>query len=505
VLLAALAGSARAEEPPAGATRETRRFALVIGNNTPPHPGLAPLHYADDDAVRWAVLFDALGGDVEVLTQLDAESARLYGPLAFHPTPPSREAVKAAVTLLAARVAAARAQGARTVFYFVYAGHGDVEDGQGYLALTDGRFTRADLGPSVLTPLGADTNHIIIDACRASSFLGNRGPGGERRPWQDAYFAPNAPRLPNTGFLLSSSSSGLSHEWEEFQAGVFSHEVRSGLMGAADANGDGVITYAELTGFVRLANLSVANERYRPRIVARTPAGGDAILVDLRSARAGSLSLGPVPSAAHEVLEDRAGVRWADFHPGAEARVRLILPRPSWNAEGFYLRSLSDESEYAIPSGRDVQLAALAPQPSRALRRGALTDAFTHLFELPFDQSALDHQAVELGIRADVDAGTPGTDLIARPRAAKKIAGIAGLLTGAAALGIAASLVVSALDIQHQAQQASGLERVRLDDQIDSRNHWAVATAVGGGVLVAAGLALLLWHNRGGEPPADLW
>jgi hypothetical protein len=501
-LLAAMSGIARAQgvTPPPTA-RPAHSFALVIGNNMPPHDGLPRLRYADDDAVRWAVLFDALGADFEVLTELDAESAHLYGPLAFRPGPPSREALRSAVGRLATRVAAAHAHGERAVFYFVYAGHGDVEDGRGYLALTDGRFTRSDLD-SVLAPVGADTNHVIIDACRATSFLGNRGPGGERRPWQDAYFAPNAPRLARTGFLLASSANGLSHEWEEFQAGVFSHEVRSGLMGAADANGDGLVSYTELTGFVRLANLPVNNERYRPSIVSRTPAGDDGVLLDLHAARAGSLTLAPPPpGVAHELLEDHAGVRWADFHPSPAGRVRLILPRPSWSTDGFYLRSLADDGEYAVPAGRDVTLRDLEARPSRAQRRGALNDAFTHLFDLPFDAAALEIVTLDVDVRAEASPTAPATSR------ATKIAGVSALAAGGASLGAAAGFFAAAVGAQRDAQNApNGVERARYNDEIDARNRWATITAVGGGVLAALGIGLLIWHrHRLTDQTLGLW
>ncbi|HTA17683.1 MAG TPA: caspase family protein, partial [Polyangia bacterium] len=491
-----------ADEGRGASTGSTRRFALVVGNNLPPHAGLARLRYADDDAVRWAVTLDALGADVEVLAELDDESRQLYGPLSFKPSPPTSAELSAAVGRLAARVSAARSAGAHVILYFVYAGHGDVEDGHGYVALADGRLTRDELGTIVLARLGADTNHVIIDACRASSFLGDRGPGGERRPWQDAYFAPNAPRIPHTGFLLASSSSGLSHEWEEFQAGVFSHEVRSGILGAADANGDGLVTYDELTGFVRLANLPIKNERFRPQIVSRRPAESD-VLVDLRAARPGSLTLDATQASAHELLEDRAGVRWADFHLGASARIHLILPSPAWSSEGFYLRSMANDREYAVPAGRDVRLADLAATPERASRRGALTDAFTHLFDLPFDQGALDLLNADAALRVDAHPSAPDSDWWTSRSA--KIAGIAATAAGGASLAVAGGFSLSALGVQHTADHATGAERVGYNQEIDSRNRWAAATAVGGGLLVAAGIGLLLWRRHAIDSAPSLW
>ena len=53
----------------------------------------------------------------------------------------------------------------------------------------------------------------------------------------------------NVGLLLSTSSARESHEWSGFESGVFSHEVRSGLYGAADADGDGRVSYAEIAAF----------------------------------------------------------------------------------------------------------------------------------------------------------------------------------------------------------------------------------------------------------------
>jgi hypothetical protein len=500
-LVLALCATAKVNAAPAAA-RETRRFALVIGNNEPPRADLPRLRYADDDAVRWAVLFDTLGAQVEVLTELDSESRQLYGGVVPPMTPPSRAAVDGAVARLAGEIAVARAGGAHVVFYFVYAGHGDVEDGKGYVALTDAHFTREDLSTRVLRAVHADTNHVIVDACRASYFLGSRGPGGERRAWQDSYFRPHEPGLDNTGFLLASSSSGLSHEWEEFQSGIFSHEVRSGLMGPADANGDGLITYRELTGFVRLANRPVRNERFRPQIVSRVPAGGDDVLLDLRDAHAGSLALGrlvgtPAPepsSSSHLILEDRAGVRWVDFHPGAAGAIRVILPRASWNGPGFYLRSLATNLEYSVPAGADINLAELTPRAPSLLHRGAIHDAFTHLFELAFDQAALDALPFDEELSERASPTPPGADL-SRWRRISKPAAIGAVVIGGVSLAAAGALAISSARLHDQAVGANGAERAQLNSEIGTRNQWTALAGIGGAVLTLAGVGLFLWRR----------
>ncbi|HET6149053.1 MAG TPA: caspase family protein [Polyangia bacterium] len=473
-----------------------RRFALVIGNNFPPRVDLPRLRYADDDAVRWTVLFATLGAEVETLTELDAESRLLYGDAVPAGRAPSRAELGAAVERIAVQVAAAHAQGARAVFYFVYAGHGDVEDGQGYLTLSDARFSRADLATLVLERAHADTNHVIVDACRASYFLGNRGPGGERRPWQDPYFNPGAAPLPHTGFLLSSSSSGLSHEWEEFQAGIFSHEVRSGLLGAADANGDGRISYAELTGFVRQANRPVRNQRFRPHIVARAPEGSDGVLLDLRDARAGSLAIVPTGPTSHQMLEDHAGVRWADLHPGANGPVRLILPQAAFNGPGFYLRSLASNTEYAVPAGGDVKLADLPAQAPSLLRRGALHDAFTHLFELPFDQAALDALRLDPEPVDLFTVDSPGADLAPSParRPIARRAAVGLTIAGGVSLATSATLAILGARLRDSAGGKSGTDRARINQQIEDRNRWSAIAGIGGAALAAAGVGLWLWR-----------
>src|SRR5205823_4850087 len=151
------------------------------GHNEPPHPGLPRLRYGDDDAVRWAILLGTFGARVELLATLDAESRQLYGDRAPAMRRPGREEVRAAMARLSAAVRAAHGEGARTVFYFVYAGHGDVENGEGYVTLADGRLYRRDLEDMILGASGADTNHVVVDACRSYYLVYDRGPGGTRR------------------------------------------------------------------------------------------------------------------------------------------------------------------------------------------------------------------------------------------------------------------------------------------------------------------------------------
>jgi hypothetical protein len=495
----ALAGGGRAVASPKVALTDgasVKRFALVVGSNSPPRPGFATLRYADDDAVRWAVLFQTFGAEVELLTDLDADSERLYGADAPAHRSPTHAEVMQAMARLRGAIDRARAEGARTAFYFVYAGHGDEEDGEGFVGLADGRLLRREIEEGILAVSGADTNHVIVDACRSYYIAYDRGPGGTRRPWLEPYFnTGTAARLRNTGFVLASSSGGPTHEWEEFQAGIFSHEVRSGLLGGADANGDGRITYAELAAFVRVANQAVRNDRYRPEILARAPSDGDDVLVDVRDAVAGRVRFGP-GLAGRQVLEDGLGVRWADVHPGPLQSLTLALPAEPWGNHELFVESLASNTEYRLTEGADVDLSREAAQPRSLLARGALHEAFALLFALPFDVSAVtgapepDATVVSSG-GADLRPERPFWTRSAR-RTTAVVTGAAGI----GALAVAGGLAWSAVGLHQEAESSNGSQRAVLNDELTGRNTWITGTLAAGLVLTATAAALLLWNRQ---------
>ncbi len=214
---------------PAAPAVADRTFALVIGVNRAPRAGVSPLKYADDDAVLFHALMSTMGRSV-LLASPDADTRRMHKGLA-EARRPTRKNLKASIDLLLGQVARSRAAGERPVFYFIYSGHGDVKNNQGFLVLDDGVFTSRDLETLVLKRSRAVANHVIIDACKSYYMIFPKRAGGERRRVDRPFYRARslAKMFPDTGFLLSTSSGRSSHEWEAFQAGVFSHEVRSGL------------------------------------------------------------------------------------------------------------------------------------------------------------------------------------------------------------------------------------------------------------------------------------
>jgi hypothetical protein len=478
LVLAALTATAPAAGPVAPAM-PLQRFALVVGHNQPPRPELPRLRYGDDDAIRWAMLLRTYGADVEILTALDDDSQRLYGDRLPPLATPTRDELIAAMERISTAIAAARASGARTVFYFVYAGHGDVENGEGYVALAGGRLTRRDLETQILAVSGADTNHVVVDACRSYYFVYDRGPGGTREPWKSPYFVSGAAaRFRNTGFLLASSSEAPTHEWEEFQSGIFSHELRSGLLGSADIDNDARISYDELAAFVRVANRPIRNAKYRPEFVARPPASGDRVFLDLGDAAGGTVDTARQPSARY-LLEDDLGVRWADLHPAHP--VILRLPVTPWRPAHFFFRRWGAEQEYRIPAGRTLSLSGQRLVPAATLARGAAHEAFAQLFAEPFDER-------------------PTVDLSARPapppppsRALRTVSWVT-LAAGTSALLTSGALTLAGLSQRQQAR--TGEDRAAYNRRIETMSTWRNVTGIAGAALVASGAAMFFLDRR---------
>ncbi len=481
-------------------------FALVIGSNVSVDAELPALTYADDDAARYVDLFRLLGARTYLLTRPDANTARLHAQATAEAQPPRLAELDQALAHAAADVAQARARHVETVFYFLYAGHGSVRNGEGYLGLEDTRLSGHDLATKVVSKIGADHFHFIIDACDSYLVAYPRGPGGARRPAEPLRDVHGLGDDPRVGLLLSSSSHRESHEWDGFQAGVFSHEVRSGLYGAADADGDGLVSYREISAFVARANAAIPNERFRPQVHARAPKDNDSLLaIGHRLGRRLEID---GQHAGHYVVEDARGVRLAETHTSPGTKVRLIRPAPSGRE---YVRRLDDDTEFVLPPDREiVALADLAPEQPRARTRGAAHDAFDLVFTLPFDEKTVE------GYVAHEPETTPGpdgidSDTFGRPGAAadhagdgggnggpsaKKVIGFGALGLGAVAVAIGATYgVLGAGESDGASPGESQRDAASRNDRI-ARDRTASIVGLGaGGALIATGVVVLLWPS----------
>lgn len=448
------------------------RFAVVIGNNRAEGSGEAILRYADDDAAATHQLLSEAGVRSVLLTTLDADTQGVNAAL----RPDGHATWSALSSALDALYQRMREEKGGSELLLFYSGHGDVAQGEGYILLEDRRVTRRMLY-QLLARSPAQRNHVIVDACKSYFLAFERGPGGERTDYPHSFREAQIPaRLANTGFILSTSSDRDSHEWERFQAGIFSHEVRSALRGAADLDHDGHINYAELSAFLAAANEGIRNRRFRPDFAVRPPAselGADVLVWQGEAAMSVTGGLG------HLYVETAAGVRLLDAHASEEQRLNLHLPKE----RPLFVRRADDSREYELTAAALVHLAVLSPNPPQIMRKGALHLAFEQLFAVPFGIAKM------TAFRAYQEAEAE------QQRAAERRQQRAHSLTrralGWTALGfLAASIALSAVSIERYTtgQSASQLDRLSINGTLGGLEP---ALGVTLGATAATGVAWL--------------
>ncbi|MEN9581538.1 MAG: hypothetical protein RJA70_4547, partial [Pseudomonadota bacterium] len=214
---------------PRTAAAEPKLFAVVIGNNKSLNARRPDLHYADDDAARYFQILQTMAPErVSLLSEFDRDTRRLFPEVESQAQRATRAGLLALGQSLKQQVSAANAAGHETELYFVFAGHGDVAQGEGFVELADARLTSSDL-EQWLRAIPFTRAHVILDSCNSFFMLGVRKPGGRHFATSEDAARSLSSKLPNVGVFLSTSAEGEAFEWSEIQSGIFSHVVRSGL------------------------------------------------------------------------------------------------------------------------------------------------------------------------------------------------------------------------------------------------------------------------------------
>ena len=472
--LACLLGGA-VPRPAEAQTGNVERFAIVIGNNKPEKLGSAVLRYADDDAVATHRLLVQAGVDSTLLVRLDEDSRGLYPELGEHGLARSQD-IDRAFARAFVNIRTSTDRGKRAELLVFYSGHGDVDQGEGYVVLEEGRLTRTKLY-SFLAQSPAVQNHVFVDACKSYYLAFDKGPGGHRSSYAQPFIGEAIPAaLTNTGFVLSTSSDRDSHEWERFQAGILSHELRSALRGAADVNGDGRVTYAELGAFLSAANQSIPNPRFRPDFMVRPP-GRDLRREVLRwSSEVPALYLREA-LVDHFYVETARGERVLDAHPAMQQSLALHVPteRP------LFVRLNDETAEYVVTSHEPVRVETLVAVTPEIGHRGALNLAFEKLFASPFGN-------------ADVLSFTRRGDALlvvdASPRDRPRPRQLVGTVSGSIAVGAAATALTLSLISAQRYSSGAGASQVEIDERNRQVHNLNVASIA---FLAVAGAAGLTW------------
>ncbi len=313
----------------------------------------------------------------------------------------------------------------------------------------------------------------------ATRFLGDRSLG--RDVAQDVFLSIWAereryrPRGRFRSYLVSVTLNRCRHLAR--QRGSHKRKV-SGL------NRDSAVTYEEVAGFVWTANAAIPAPRYRPSFYVRPPrreTAAKAVLVDLQGATGDWLQAGP-GSSRHFYVEDGRGLRLADFHPGPQQEVAILLPfgRP------LFLRLPELRKEVELPQGRRIVLADLSLSTVGVSARGAEHVAFRKLFARPFGRASL----VEYRSSSAVVEAPAGRNEL---RWLRRTLGIS-----AAALAVAGGTMSALAYAEREGVEpdTSGLARGRTNVRIGRYNTAAVSCYAVAGAALATYLVWTLWPEE---------
>jgi hypothetical protein len=298
-LLWALAARAAAEPG-------VRRFALFVGAPEGGE-GTRPLRYAERDARRMQGILTRLGG-------VRGEDALLL-------LGAGADEVRRALADLAARAAAARASGAQTQLLVYYSGHS--KDGE--LRLQKSRLPMAELR-AILQSAPADVRIGLFDSCQSGAIA--RAKGARPAPAFDVERAREASAGPRGLVLIASSAADEeSQESDSINASFFTHHLATGLLGAADASGDGKVTLAEAYAYAYGRTVgstagSAAGAQH-PVYLYDLGGAGDVVLTEPFAGQ-GGLLFGPELQGVYVVLDQgRRAIAELAKPPGETRRLSL--------------------------------------------------------------------------------------------------------------------------------------------------------------------------------------
>jgi hypothetical protein len=295
---------------PAGAVQaRTRRIAVVVGNNVG-HGDDRPLRYAERDASRVAALLRELGrfDDVTVLLGRDAA------------------ATLASLAAVRQRVGAYHAAGDHVLFAFYYSGHGSREGL--HLGASQLGFA-ALLGEA--RAMASDVRFLIVDACEAGALT--RGKGLHARSPVSVQLLDDVDSK-GEAILASTTQSEAAQESEVLKGSFFTSYLLTGLRGAADRNGDGVVGLREAYDYAHDRTLAgtviSAAGVQRPTYAVRLKGTGDVPLAWPGGSRA-FLQFRARSPGNFLVLSENEDIVLAEVQAGTGGRERIgLAPGSYW-------------------------------------------------------------------------------------------------------------------------------------------------------------------------------
>ena len=416
-LACVLAFPAAAETP-----ASLRRFALVAGSNTG-GDGQTKLKFAESDARSVATVLGDLGGvrADDLVLILEPDLARFQEALAR----------------MRQKVAGPREGDERRELIVYYSGHSD-EDG---LILGKERFPYDALRQAI-NGITAEVKVAILDSCASGAMT--RAKGGVTRP---AFLFDASSDMTGHAYLTSSSEDEAAQESDRIGASFFTHFLVSGLRGAADTSGDGVVTLNEAYAFAFQETLaSTEKTQYgaqHPAYDISLTGSGDLVLTDLRSTSAGLI-----------VAEDVSGRMYVRDERGA-----LAVELNKTEGQSVEL-ALSPGTYSVVVDNRGNRSAADVRVTDRARARLALSS----LRPVPADRTTA---------RGDQPGAADGTQQLARVSPldpAEALGAAVGAAVGSAvgkAVGTAVNAAIAAAAVAASAAAVSSSAEPEAPDAAD--------------------------------------
>lgn len=304
-------------------------------------------------------------------------------------------------------------------------------------------------------------------------------------------FEPHLPeRFQRVGILAATASEQQAHEWSRIESGVFTYEILSGLSGAADVNGDGLIEYSELAAFVAAANREFSDPRAVPSVIALPPrANLHAPLVRLADLKDMGVLTGDL-NWGHFYVELENGLRVVDVHaePGRVTHLHLPMGR-------FFVVAGETEATATLGAKQVLAADALGFTPRAASHRGSVeatlsTAFFKAAFSRAYYQGYVDRRG-EPSVSFSVAELSPAP-LISRRGAAWLSLGSAVVL-GIASVGLSVGAAES-----YRAYQQTSLQRPAAEAVFATNLLMGLAIGAGAAALGLGVVSWRLWSE--GEP-----
>jgi len=238
----------------------SKRFALVVGSNSG-GPDRVRLQYAVSDAENLINVLKDMGG---IMT---GDSVLLKEP--------DRDTFFSYMKKMQDKVAQAKSQYRRVEAVFYYSGHSD----ENHILLGRDKVSYKELKDAV-SKMKADVRIAILDSCASGAFTRLKG-GKKKSP----FLLDTAYDMQGYAFMTSSSSDESSQESDRIKASFFTHNLVTGLRGAADMTHDGRITLQEVYQYAFSGTLTqtekTINGPQHPNYDFQLTGTGDVILTEI--------------------------------------------------------------------------------------------------------------------------------------------------------------------------------------------------------------------------------